>query len=197
VQVVERMPSVDSFDRSKGFMYSVDARGLQLLALVGLAEQLPALSVPTSEFRLAYVTPEDGVKAPISLPIKDDGKVRLIPLRNCLSHLWLEELCIEPRRLPLHHQVTNWLPRHVLVKLMYDAVLSQKADAPAHVMLGACVTSFERVRFGDFYLGTQVEQHALPPRERERDWSCTAMQTLRIVTLGFWATENGSLSSGL
>jgi len=83
VQVVERAASVEQYDRDKGFMYSVDGRGYTLLELVGLKEQLPPLSVPTSEFRLAYVTPEEGVKDPISLPIKDDGRV------------------------------TSWLPRHV------------------------------------------------------------------------------------
>jgi hypothetical protein len=83
VQVIERAHSVDQYDRDKGFMYSVDGRGYSLLQLVGLAEQLPPLSVPTSEFRLAYVTPEEGVKPPITLPIKDDGRV------------------------------TSWLPRHV------------------------------------------------------------------------------------
>eukprot|EP00240_Pyramimonas_obovata_P002041 CAMPEP_0118937130 /NCGR_PEP_ID=MMETSP1169-20130426/21701_1 /TAXON_ID=36882 /ORGANISM="Pyramimonas obovata, Strain CCMP722" /LENGTH=530 /DNA_ID=CAMNT_0006880667 /DNA_START=207 /DNA_END=1796 /DNA_ORIENTATION=- len=92
VTVVERMPTATHYDKERAFMYGIDARGRKLLQLVGLDEGLPPLGLPTTEFKISYVTPKDGVKDPVSLPIKDD------------------------------EHTTHWIPRHKFVGVLSDGV---------------------------------------------------------------------------
>jgi len=97
ITVVERAQTVDYFDKERAFMYCIDARGQQLLKLVGLDQELPSRAVPTSEFKLSYVTPKSGVQDPVNIPIKDDA------------------------------QTTYWLPRHRFVQLLSLGLEGSKA----------------------------------------------------------------------
>jgi 2-polyprenyl-6-methoxyphenol hydroxylase-like FAD-dependent oxidoreductase len=89
ITVLEKRRAADYYEPDKSFNYLIDARGQKFTDLLGLTEQLSAIGVPITEFRITRIQP-NGSRKTLKRPLNDPKPAYWVFRRAFLQLLYQE-----------------------------------------------------------------------------------------------------------
>ncbi len=159
ITVLEKRRAADYYEPDKSFNYLIDGRGQKLTDLLGLTEQLSAISVSNTEFYLTHIQP-NGSRKTLKSPL------------------------INPKCKPGY-----WLPRKAFVQLLYQEIQQNWSDRVTVLFNTKCVAINKETRNGFETLEVLIEgEHPSRQQQFEPGFliGCDGLHSIVRSTLNRW-----------